>query len=500
MSIHQGNQIVKKLTFSINVYYNELMKIKEILVIFWTAALVMGTFPLYGEFAPGTIVEKVVCQADPGQSYALYLPPGYPGDKKWPIIYALDAGARGALPLHHFKPAAEKYGYIVVGSNNARNGPWEPIDRSVRAMWSDTRRRFSIDNNRVYTTGFSGGARMASIFKYIVKQQVTGIIACGAGLNTNLKPGMVKPGIYYGMVGLQDFNYREMMKLDKEFDTAGVVHRILVFDGDHRWPPPEYCLQALEWMEINAIKKGLRKKDESLAADLYKKALDRAKNLEQSKNIFYAVSAYEAGEQLFRGLADVEKFKNKALQLKNSKEYKQFQKEETKRNKKDTECLRLFIRVTTELKNTILPDLPRLETVLRELKIRYLQKEANKKGKNADIYDAALAQRLLTDLRIKVTQEGSGYLQKGDFHRASLFFEIALRAGNEHPNLIYNLACVYSLAGNKKKALDYLRQAVKKGFNNRELIKKDTDLDLIRNEKEFKEIIQLIERSQNNVQ
>jgi tetratricopeptide (TPR) repeat protein len=470
------------------------MKIKEFLVIFWTAVLVLGTFPIYGEFATGTIIEKVVCQADPGQSYALYLPPGYPGDKKWPIIYALDAGARGALPLHHFKAAAERYGYIIAGSNNARNGPGEPIARAIRAIWLDTQNRLAVDNNRVYTTGFSGGARMGSIFKYIVNRPVTGIIGCGAGLNTNLKPGMIKPVIYYGIVGLWDFNYREMMKLDKKFDTAGVVHRILVFDGDHRWPPEEYCLQALEWMEINAIKKGLKEKNESLVADLYKKALDRAKHLEQSKNIFFAVSAYEAAEQLFSGLVDINEFKNKALQLKNSNEYKQFQKEEKRRDKKDSEFVRIFIRVMAMLKNTISTDLPRLETVLRELKVRYLQKEANKTGKSTNKYDAALARRLLTDLALNMSREGSASLQKGDYRRAAFFFEIAEGAGNEHPNLIYNLACAYSLARNKKKALDYLGQAVKKGFNDLELLKKDKDLDFIRNEKKFKEIIRELDK------
>lgn len=470
------------------------MKIKKIWVIIWTAVLVLGTFPIYGEFATGTIIEKVVCQADPGQSYALYLPPGYPGDNKWPIIYALDAGARGSLPLHHFKAAAEKYGYIIVGSNNARNGPWEPIARAIHAMWLDTQNRFSIDNNRVYTTGFSGGARMASIFKYIVNQPVTGIIGCGAGLDINQKPDQIKPGIYYGIVGLSDFNYSEMMELDKNFDAAGVEHRVLVFDGDHRWPPEEYCTQALEWMEINAIKKGLIEKNEALVADLSKKTLDRAKHLEQSKNIFYAVSAYEAAEKLFSGLVDINEFKNKALQLKNSKEFKQFHKEEKKRNKKESEFIRLFFRVTAKLKNTISPELPQPEMILRELKIRYLRKEANKTGKGANKYDAALAQRLLTDLRIKVSREGSAYLQKGDYRRAAIFFNIALRAGNEHPNLIYNLACAYSLAGNKKKALNYLGQAVKKGFNNLELIKKDKDLDFIRNEKEFKEIIQQLDK------
>ncbi|MGD2090591.1 MAG: hypothetical protein PVH61_30745 [Candidatus Aminicenantes bacterium] len=469
------------------------MKIRKFWVIFWIGVSVLATSPIYGEFVTGTIIEKVVCQADPGQSYALYLPTGYPGDQKWPIIYALDAGARGALPLHHFKLAAEKYGYIIVGSNNARNGPGEPIARAIRAMWLDTQNRFAVDNRRVYTTGFSGGARMASIFKYTVNHSITGIIGCGAGLNTNLKPEMIKPEIYYGTVGLWDFNYREMMKLDKDFDAAGVIHRILVFDGDHRWPPQEYCLQALEWMEINAIKQGLKEKNEALVEVLYKKALDRAKHLEQSKNIFFAVSAYEAGEQLFRGLADVNEFKNKALQLKNSKEFKQFQKEEKKRDKKDAEFVRIFIRVMAMLKNSISADLPRLETVLRELKIRYLQKEADK-SKGANKYDAALGQRLLKDLTLNMTRQGSAYLQKSDYRRAALFFEIALRAGNERPNLFYNLACVYSLAGNKKKALNYLEQAVKKGFNDLEWIKKDKDLDFIRNEKEFKEIIRQLDK------
>jgi len=464
------------------------MKIKKFLVILWTAFSAAGTFPIYGEFTTGTIFEKVVCRADPGQSYALYLPPGYPGDKKWPIIYAFDAGARGALPLQHFKAAAEKYGYIVVGSNNSRNGPWEPIFQAARAMWLDTQNRFAVDNKRVYTTGFSGGSRVASTFKYIINQPVTGIIGCGAGLETNLKPDMIKPEIYYGIVGLWDFNYREMMKLDKNFDAEGVEHCFQVFEGDHRWPPEENCLQAMEWMEINAIKKGLREKNESLVADLYKKALERANQLEQSENIFMAVSAYEAAEQLFSGLVDVKEFKDKALQLKNSKEFKQFQKKEKRRDRRDEEFVGLFIRAAAMLKNMDTADLPGLEAFARDLKIRTLQKEAGKTGKDADKYDAALAKRLLTDLVINMSREGSDYLQKGDFSRATLAYEIALRAGNVPPYLLYNLACVYSRTGNKKKALNYLGQAIKKGFNDFELIKKDKDLDFIRNEEEFKEI------------
>src|SRR5690348_17102495 len=72
----------------------------------------------------GQLVERIVALNDASQSYALYLPSNYTPDRKWPILYAFDPGAHGRAPVERFKEAAEKYGWIVVGSNNSRNGPW----------------------------------------------------------------------------------------------------------------------------------------------------------------------------------------------------------------------------------------------------------------------------------------------------------------------------------------------------------------------------------------
>ena len=109
----------------------------------------------------GQIVEKLECLNDSSQSYALYLPSNYTPDRKWPILYALDPGVRGKTPVERFKEAAEKYGWILAGSNNSRNGPWRRAADAWSAMTKDTQQRFSIDDDRVYATGFSGGARMA---------------------------------------------------------------------------------------------------------------------------------------------------------------------------------------------------------------------------------------------------------------------------------------------------------------------------------------------------
>jgi hypothetical protein len=62
---------------------------------------------------------------------------------------------------------------------------------------------------------------------------------------------------------------------------------------------------------------------------------------------------------------------------------------------------------------------------------------------------------------------------------------------NKAPGL-YNLACAYSLKKQKKKALKYLRMAVDEGFTNRNHMEKDKDLDYIRNEKAFKQIMDIL--------
>jgi hypothetical protein len=50
----------------------------------------------------------------------------------------------------------------VAGSNNSRNGPMPEIQAAVSALLTDTEARFPIDSRRVYATGFSGGARVAT--------------------------------------------------------------------------------------------------------------------------------------------------------------------------------------------------------------------------------------------------------------------------------------------------------------------------------------------------
>lgn len=53
----------------------------------------------------------------------------------------------------------------------------------------------------------------------------------------------------------------------------------------------------------------------------------------------------------------------------------------------------------------------------------------------------------------------------------------------------YNVACGYALAGQKEEAIDWLELSVKAGYNDFDHLRKDPDLDSLRNEKRYKKLL-----------
>ncbi len=64
----------------------------------------------------------------------------------------------------------------------------------------------------------------------------------------------------------------------------------------------------------------------------------------------------------------------------------------------------------------------------------------------------------------------------------------ATEPGN--PTFHYNLGCSHALLGNKDEALDALREAVRLGFNNRELFERDVDLASLHDDPRFESLLQ----------
>ena len=184
-----------------------------VLLVLWSASGAPAQ-----EIPRGTIIDDVKCAADATQSYALYVPSTYAPDRPWNLLIAFHPGARGRLMVEKYQAAAEQYGYIVAGSNTSRNGPWSVSVAAVQAMSADLGRRFSIDAERVYLTGLSGGARVAMQVA-LGKNNIAGVIASSAGYPDS-QPRAAVPFPVFGTAGTEDFNYIEMRLLDREADLA----------------------------------------------------------------------------------------------------------------------------------------------------------------------------------------------------------------------------------------------------------------------------------------
>ncbi|HXB72032.1 MAG TPA: hypothetical protein VNY05_27595 [Candidatus Acidoferrales bacterium] len=196
------------------------------------------------ELPRGEVVDRVLVTGNDRQSYALYLPSHYTAERTWPVLYCLDPGARGRAPVERFAKAAEKAGWVVVGSNNSRNGPMGPVQEAIGAMLADTHARFSIDDSRVYAAGLSGGARLA--LSWGLNGHLAGVIACSAAFGPPGTPKQI-PMRIFATAGIDDFNHDELYRMSRELARRGVEHRFVEFEGGHEWLPEPLTFEALDF-------------------------------------------------------------------------------------------------------------------------------------------------------------------------------------------------------------------------------------------------------------
>src|SRR5262252_5566370 len=436
----------------------------------------------------GKIIERVVCLKDAGQSYALYLPLNYATDRRWPVIYAFDPAARGMLPVERFKDAAEKYGYIIVGSNNSRNGSDRPLAEIINAMFDDTQTRFSIDQNRVYTAGMSGGARVAGMVARSLAQSLgggaAGVILCGAGFSEAKPPEKPLPFPVFGVAGVEDFNWIELRQLHKALDSIGSANRFVTFDGDHTWAPSDSFLTAVEWMELQAMKSGRRERDGKLIAELFDKMAGQARADESAKRVYEAFLKYEAIAKDFNGLRDVAEFAKRADELRTSKEVKDRLKQEKAAEQAQRQRSQEFFAAREQLNTAENP-------TVAMMGIKSIISDLRKKAASRDeSVDRLAARRALGGFYVSMYEEANRLRAAKKYKEAAASLALAAEIRPDNPQIFYSVARACALGGDKKQALEALMKAVELGFTNADEIAGNADFASIRNEAAYKRLIE----------
>ncbi len=445
------------------------------------------------EFPTGQIIDKVICAKDNPFSYALYLPSAYSPEKTWPAIVCFDPRAQGKRPVELLQAAAESHGYIVAGSLDSKNGPVEPSQQAAKAVWADIRERFSIDSERIYAAGFSGGAEVAVLFPYMVETKVAGIISCGAGLPSRHEPQWVKPAAYCGIIGNLDFRYWDMARLEALFDKAEVTHRLIIFDGWHQWPSAGLLAEAVGWLELIAMKTGLKVKDGAFIDAENQKRLKTAQALEEDGRLVRSVHELESMVSDFRGLLDTSGIEQRILEIRNRPEYQKLEKEKRAAEEKELILQPRAVQVFANFDELVSSQATvRFKDINRALDVDTLIADSTQ---TKDVFRSEMARRILSQIAILADQRGFRARDSGNLQLAVICFELAVKSSAGHPmnpGEYYNLAAAYALWGKTKDALKNLRLAVEKGFDDLNFLEDDRDLDSLRGTEEYKDLVNQI--------
>jgi dienelactone hydrolase len=413
----------------------------------------------------GSVIERVACADTPGQSYALYLPAGYTRERAWPILYAFDPGGLGSRPVKLAAGAAERLGWIVAGSNNSRNGPMPEIHAAVHALVTDTGSRFAIDSRRVYATGFSGGARVATGLAMGCRGCVAGVFAQGAGLPAGVTSADALDAAWFAAAGERDMNYAELFQLEQLLLKRGVRQRFRVFAAGHEWAPPAVWDEALEWFELLAMKDGRRASDPPLAASLFEKLSTRAAAFRERGELLDERRELEALVRDFDGAAETGPARSRLEELVASPAYRKAL--ERQRSLIDEQA-----RVTSDLGGGLLKlaqpaSEDRAQAVLRANRDASELRKSLASAKDPDrrlVYERALSQ-----LYVHAMETARGALRQAETESALDLFEVAGTLRPEAPQPQLGRAQAQAAAGRKADAVRSLRRALERGLTPQDL-------------------------------
>ena len=428
----------------------------------------------------GAVTDSMACRKDASQTYALYLPSYYNSAKAFPCIYFFDAHARGSLPVKTYKDIAEKYGFVLVGSDVSQNGTsWDVTNTGVQALMEDTRSRINIDAKRIYTAGFSGGARVACSIA-ILNGGVAGVIGSAAGFPRVEQP-FGKKFDYFGIVGDYDFNLPEMEQLDNALEQNGFTHQLLTSSGIHGWPTAADFQTGLLWLQINAVKEHLQPGNDTLLAALKSDFEKRIAEATSAGEWTTAHGLLVGIIRLLNGLTDVASYTKQLAGVDNSTGYKEA-----------AAARGPLMQEEMKQQQELQQQFPMQGEKWWAEKIKQLDQRAQHAKTTGE---RQMNKRVLNYLGLVGYMYTDHALKTGDLTNAAAYLKVFKMADPKNPDCGYLLAVYYSEKGDRNAALTALDESISLGFNEVTKLKSDPAFSSIRADAAFKV---LLKKAANN--
>jgi poly(3-hydroxybutyrate) depolymerase len=426
-------------------------------------------------FQTGNVLDKVTCRADSSQSYALYLPAGYTEGKLYPVVFAFDPQGKGNLPVNNYKALAEKHQYIIVGSNNSKNGlSWEETQKISNLFFADVQGRFHVNAQRIYALGFSGGARIANGLT-ASNGSITGVICCGAATPAKVSPNPRSNYFFMGIAGNEDFNYVELKKYDK-VDLAGhnIKHSLLVFDGKHEWPPLATMDEAFWWMELNQMRRNSASKKDSLVEKNIRTATVELQTHLGKKQLLAAYECCRKTINFYESLGDLSLFFTTYQSLQSSKEIDiALQKEEADWAQEENLKKKYIEAVQSNDANWWKNDIAVL----------------NRKINNSSRNESLIYKRVLSYLSLMMYMQTVQFMSQNNTAAADYFSKLYLLVDPKNAEAHYLAAALSAIQGNQADAFKFLNSAVNNGYEDKIRLESDANFRNMRASAAFQKII-----------
>jgi len=405
---------------------------------------------------PGSVAERIQSVADPQQAYAVYLPSQYTGERAWPVLFLMDPRGRALVPIESFREAAEIHGWVLVSSYNTRSDV--EFDRNapaLEAMMRDVGASLSLDERRIYLGGLSGTARAAWFYARQMPDNLAGIIGFGAGLLLDFSLPESARYTFFGAAGETDFNYDEMRELDETLDAHGIRHRLVSFTGGHQWGPPETAHEALDWMELMAMRDGRLSRDQAALRESFVDALMRASVAVETGQTMEAYARFEAIVEDFDGLWGITVAQARAASLATDLEVQRslaLQDLLARRNRAYVDRFHGFL---DEVRQT--PGRLDVAAALDRLEIDEIRRDT----KGADPLITAAAQRLLEVVFVRMSYyDPLEMMKRGRPDLAIDLLRVAAVIKPDHPRVLLNMARAHAQIGDLVSAEAARRRAL----------------------------------------
>ena len=407
----------------------------------------------------GRIYERITKS---NSSYSVYFPKNYNEKEKYPAIIFIDPHGHGRFPLEKYKSLADKFHFLLIGSNDSKNGMnIEQCIKFVGDLLNEASTTLPGYKEQISIAGFSGGAKVALVAANTISGFSSGIY-CGAAF----PPGTIQINIpLLAIAGRHDMNYTEVRNYNQSIDKSGISHALVEWNGKHEWPDTSIFEHAFYWNLFTSMRNKTIEKNESII-DRYKKLMESA--ISQEKNVLNKAILLQEEIEMLNGIVSISDYQRKLNTIINSNQFKQAKNNQEK-----------ILANEDQKKMEFAGAFEKQDELWWNNEVQSLKADSNNESN----------QRVLGYISLAAWSYSSKSVAVNNYPFALKALKIYKLADPENSEQPFLAACLYSKNGMQDSAIYFLKEAVKLGLDERSKIENEKDLFELKSRNDFQELV-----------